>query len=643
MVRSHEFECNRGRVALAAVLCLFAVSCFAADVLPNIAANENRTPAGRLESGVLTLNLEIRKGIWHPEADDAEAATAQSSAPTAIETYSFAEQGHELQVPGPLVRVPQGTELHLTIHNLLPVETFIHGLEQHPGDGKKTLQLGPGEAKELRFAAGEPGSYMYWATTSADARGDSDGPMAGAFIVDGPRDRTDDRIFVIQLWDKSVLQPDFQAVLTINGKSWPYTERIQAQLGRPEHWRVLNASEIVHPMHLHGFYFYVDAVGDGTSAHELGNAERRMVVTEVVAAHHTFDMTWMPERAGNWLFHCHILDHMSSYFSPFLYGPQGPPTSTPHAAHAEHTAGMSKLVLGITVKDEGAHLVPAKAVIEPPAVRKHLYVRQRPAQNYVPAGPGFFLEGVSHEIGAMGPPLVVTRGERTAITVTNQLDEPTIIHWHGIEIENYFDGVMSWDPTSRNATPAIAPGTSFVAYMTPPRAGTFIYHTHWHNVKQLTGGLYGALLVLEPGQNYDPATDKIFVLGRGGDDERHDPLVLNGNTQPPMMVLLTGRTYRFRLINMTPNDSRITTALLSEGHPAKWRAIAKDGADLPPQQATVSDAVQQISVGETYDYQFAPTAPGNYELHFTSALGCTVTQIVKVVPPKSPLSVYAAK
>ena len=627
-------------VAFFLAVALIGVATVAAETLPNIATNDNRTPAGTLESGVLTMHLEISKGAWHPGADGPPASQPLRT----IETYAFAEQGHELQTPGPLIRVRQGTEVHLTVHNLLPIETFIHGLEQHPGDGKKALELKAGETKELSFNAGEPGTYLYWATTGADQRDDSDGAMSGAFVVDGPNSRADDRIFVIQLWAKDILTPSFQGVLTINGKSWPYTERLHAHIGRSENWRIINASEATHPMHLHGFYFTVDAVGDGVKAHQLSPGEQRLVVTEVVEPHHTFDMTWMPERAGNWLFHCHILDHMTSYLSPFLYGPQGPAT-LPHA-HDDYNHGtaMSKLVLGITVTGDGAHLVPAKAVVESPAVQRHLYIRERAARNYVPSGPGFFLEGVSKEIGAIGPPLVITRGERTAITVSNELDEPTIMHWHGIEIENYYDGVPSWDPDVVRATPAIQPGSSFVAYMTPPRAGTFIYHTHWHNAKQLTGGLYGALLVLEPGQTYDPATDKIFVLGRGGDDERHDPLVLNGSPQPSMMVLLTGQKYRFRLINMTPNDGRLMATLTTEGRPAKWRAIAKDGANLPSQQAIVSDAVQQVSVGETYDYEFVPSAPGTYELRFTSVLfGCVVTQTVRVVPPKSPLSVYVAR
>jgi hypothetical protein len=49
----------------------------------------------------------------------------------------------------------------------------------------------------------------------------------------------------------------------------------------------------------------------------------------------------------------------------------------------------------------------------------------------------------------------------------------------GLELESYFDGVLGIGRTSSQVTPPIAPGGSFVARMTPPRAGAFIYHTQW--------------------------------------------------------------------------------------------------------------------------------------------------------------------
>ncbi len=632
-------------------LWLVAVCCCAsAATLPNIVANDNRAPAGRLESGVLTLHLELREGQWHPEAEDGRAITI----------YSFAEEGHDPVTPGPLIRVPQGTEIHLSVHNRMRVAAAVHGLHEHPGKEGDSMELEPDETKEARFTAGQPGSYLYWASSlngttrrrrpaaeeSLEARPTEEGMMSGAFVVDGPAANTNDRTFIIQVWARGLFTPNFDGVLSINGKSWPYTERLHARLGQAEHWRIINATPFEHPMHLHGFFFHVDAVSDGETAHTYTAAERRMAVTEPVLGGHTFDMTWVPERAGNWIFHCHILDHMMSDFkSPVLYGPDGPPPMSAHMHHDDDSAsmGMGELVMGITVSDDKAHLVRAKFVEPAPAVEKQLYVRERPARPYVAAGPGFFLDGVSKEVEAIGPPLVVTRGQRTAITVHNELKEATAIHWHGLEIESYYDGVPLWDGTPQHTTPYIAPGSSFTAYMTPPRAGTFIYHSHWNDVRQLTGGMYGALLVLEPGQKYDPATDKVFVLGRGGINEMHDPLLVNGSTQPGLMVLLSGQTYRFRFINITPTDSPVTASLMSENQPSKWHAVAKDGADLPPQQAIVRDAMQPISVGETYDFEFAPKGPGDYELKFCSVLGSEVTQMITVVPPGSPFSVYALK
>ncbi len=618
-------------------VCLFAGIC-AADVtssLPLVAENQNHTAAGHLDHGVLTLHLELRRGLWHPEAPNGRA----------IEVAVLAEQGQSPQAPGPMIRVPQGTQINATVHNLLSKEAFVHGLHQHPGKADDVINVKPGETKQVSFQSGEPGSYFYWASTSKDDPAAED-VMAGALIVDAPGASTNDRIFVMQVWSKDIFKPTFDGALTINGKAWPYTERLHAHLGEAEHWRIVNTMPFEHPMHLHGFYFRVDAVGDGESSRRYTDSERRLAVTELVGAGHTFDLTWVPERAGNWIFHCHILDHMmSGYLPDFLFGPDGPPPSAKHS-HAQTDLadmGMGGLVMGISVTNAQAQLVPAKLEMPAVAAKKDLFVRERKASPYVPGGPGFYLEGVSKEVGAIGPPLVVTRGERTAIAVHNELDEPTAIHWHGIEIESYYDGVAGWGGTTQSATPYIRPGESFVAYMTPPRAGTFIYHTHWHDVAQLTGGMYGALLVLEPGQTYDPATDKAFVLGRGGPNDLKDPLLLNGSAQPSLMVALIGRQYRMRFVDITTGDAHVTISLLKKGQPVKWQAMAKDGADLPAQQATVRDAVQVISVGETYDFEFSPDTPGDYELRFYSDKGNVVSQIIAFVPKASPFSVFADK
>jgi FtsP/CotA-like multicopper oxidase with cupredoxin domain len=204
--------------------------------------------------------------------------------------------------------------------------------------------------------------------------------------------------------------------------------------------------------------------------------------------------------------------------------------------------------------------------------------------------------------------------EPVEITIVNQLREPTAIHWHGIELDSYYDGVPVWGGVREQMTPRIEPGQSFVARFAPPRAGTFMYHTHWHNLLQLVGGLYGPLIVLRPGQTFDPETDKVVMIGLGGSHDSASPLLLNGSTQPEPLRLKAGLKYRFRLINITPNNPTLQVSLLAGSSPVRWRALAKDGADLPPAQALEQDARQVVFVGETFDFEFEPTTKGDLRL-----------------------------
>lgn len=57
------------------------------------------------------------------------------------------------------------------------------------------------------------------------------------------------------------------------------------------------------------------------------------------------------------------------------------------------------------------------------------------------------------------------------------------------------------------------------------------------------------------------------------------------------------------------------------------RALAKDGADLPPERATVRPAVQQLGNGETYDFEFVPTTTGDFRLEVTSAAGALLVML----------------
>jgi len=245
-----------------------------------IHSNANRAPAGRLRNGILTLHLELRTGLFRPHADDGPEVAVQA----------FGEPGRPLQIPGPLVRVREGTVIHATVRNTLPDSTLVlHGLVTRPGLVDDTVQVPPGTTREVQFTAGQPGTYFYWGTTTGKRMEDDrwiDSQLSGAFIVD-PANRVGsaDRVFVIGLWlsprDTAAGLPE-REFMVINGKSWPDTERLDYTVGDSVHWRWVNASASSHPMHLHGFYYDVGSRGNWVADTALPPAGHRLVVTETM-------------------------------------------------------------------------------------------------------------------------------------------------------------------------------------------------------------------------------------------------------------------------------------------------------------------------------------------------------------------------
>ena len=95
------------------------------------------------------------------------------------------------------------------------------------------------------------------------------------------------------------------------------------------------------------------------------------------------------------------------------------------------------------------------------------------------------------------PTLYFKEGETAVIHVTNKMQEETSIHWHGILLPNFQDGV------SYLTTPPIKPGKTHTFTFTLKHAGTYWYHSHTGLQEQR--GLYGAI-VIEPKKrkwNYD--------------------------------------------------------------------------------------------------------------------------------------------
>jgi FtsP/CotA-like multicopper oxidase with cupredoxin domain len=230
-----------------------------------------------------------------------------------------------------------------------------------------------------------------------------------------------------------------------------------------------------------------------------------------------------------------------------------------------------------------------------------------------------------------GPVLVLERERPVRINVVNRLPEPTAVHWHGIELESYPDGVPDWSGSPGRILRPIAPGDSFAAEFTPPRAGSFMYHSHFSEVRQMLGGLYGPLIVVEPGAGLDTATNRLVLVGALSREGR-DFGVINGRLDPAPIVLRSLRTYRFRLFNI--GDARTSFTLRrSDSSAVAWRAVAKDGADLPPAQAITQTEPLMTGPGEIADFEFTPTEPGELVLDVNSPIAAWRLAVpVRVLP-----------
>lgn len=603
-----------------------------------IVFNDNREPAGRLVNGVMELELDIVEGTWHLLGNDEPGGTV----------FAFAERGKAPSIPGPLIRVPLGTEIHVTVTNPLDTAVVIRGLGARQDGTIPALRVPAGTTRDVRFPADVEGTYFYWGAFTATRLNDrnfEDSQLSGVLAVDGPNTPTDDRIMMIGMWFDARLadgSPDFgREFLVINGRPWPYTERLTYDMGDSIRWRIVNASRDAHAMHLHGFYFRVDARGDLARDTIYWPQQQRMAVTERILPGTSMSIAWSPDRPGGWIFHCHMSVHVIA--NPTM-GPNRPSEAErflPLFQNGHHDAdpnmhameGMGGLLMATYVRPP-----PGWVPDEPKRREMRLFINSVPASGGLSGRQFAYVlqEGevtpARDSVRLPGTTLVLRKGEPTSIRVFNRTDEPSQVHWHGLEIESYFDGVAGVGGYPNRLTPAIMPGDSFEIRITPPRAGSFMYHTHINDLRQQGSGLYGAFVVLEPDEPWDPDTDRVFLFGES--PFRGDELtVLNGANPPEPITLTVGTTYRLRFMDITLNRPNTVLRLLRDGFPVLWTPIAKDGFDLPPGQRGLTRAERPIAVGETMDFRYTPDLPGELHLELRQGNGTLlIDQVVHIVP-----------
>lgn len=102
------------------------------------------------------------------------------------------------------------------------------------------------------------------------------------------------------------------------------------------------------------------------------------------------------------------------------------------------------------------------------------------------------------------PTLRWREGEEVVIQVTNRLDEPTSIHWHGLLLEGVMDGSPGF-----NGFEPIRPGQTYTYRFRLRQAGTYWYHSH--SAAQEQEGMYGAIII-DPAGREPVRADRDYVV-----------------------------------------------------------------------------------------------------------------------------------
>lgn len=190
----------------------------------------------------------------------------------------------------------------------------------------------------------------------------------------------------------------------------------------------------------------------------------------------------------------------------------------------------------------------------------------------------------------LGPILNFQQGQKVRVFFKNALDEPSIIHWHGMHVPQHSDGHPMY---------SIEPGQQFVyEFEVLNRAGTSLYHSHSHNLtaEQVYRGLAGLITVTDSDErkldlpagefdlplviqdrsfNGDNQLQYVHMMHQRMQGFLGDSILVNG--KPDAEFQVKSRAYRFRALN--GSNSRIYKLGWDDGTPLT--AIGTDACLLP--------------------------------------------------------------
>ena len=143
-----------------------------------------------------------------------------------------------------------------------------------------------------------------------------------------------------------------------------------------------------------------------------------------------------------------------------------------------------------------------------------------------------------------GPTLHVDQGSEITVRVTNDGDVEATVHWHGLRLENRYDGV----PEETQAP--IQRGETFTYKIQFPDPGLYWYHPHIREDFAQEMGLYAPILVEPSNPSYWPAVDRQLTITLDDvliEEGRMVPFSRSGSTFTAMgrfgnVMLINGET-----------------------------------------------------------------------------------------------------
>ncbi len=213
--------------------------------------------------------------------------------------------------------------------------------------------------------------------------------------------------------------------------------------------------------------------------------------------------------------------------------------------------------------------------------------------------PGEVLEAWTYNGQYPGPEIRAQIGDKIRVTFENELPEPSVIHWHGLDVPVHQDGVPGI------TQPEVAPGETWTYEFEVDRAGTTAYHAHQNTLTQVGNGLFGALIVEDPREpQYDHDITMLLHEIQGN-------YTINGYAFPKTaevdpITVKEGETIRFRFINMGNQYHPMHV----HGHQLEVLAIDGHKNDAGVRLNTVD-----VPPGQTVDVLMHADNPGHWVFH----------------------------